>query len=302
MMGAPRRSARVLVLLASIVLVPSPARGGAPTTLRVLFSEDAFTTVNRNDTLASAKAWIETVGRSRKIDLIVEVNSYASLEELRKSVRDRSADLYVVNSTHYLDLGADQSRLEPQFLPQGGGAPHREYLLLMRGDRRVPLAGLRGKNIIFLATGGVNLGRMWFDRTLREAGLGSLDDFCPAARSAPKPSSAILPVFFNQADACVADAEGFRVMEELNPQLGRELEATLISPPLLETLICVHREFTDQREELLAGLAGLHEEPAGRQILLVFKIDRLVPFNEQALDTVRELRAADCRVLEVTSR
>jgi hypothetical protein len=41
---------------------------------------------------------------------------------------------------------------------------------------------------------------------------------------------------------------------------------------------------------------ALHQEPAGQQILTLFKVDRLAPFQENQLDTVRKLRGAHDRL------
>ena len=104
--------------------------------------------------------------------------------------------------------------------------------------------------------------------------------------------AAVLPVFFGQADACVVDASSFQVMCELNPQIGKILEVERHSQPYLETVICIHDRFERNRETLIEGLRGLHEEANGRQILLVFKIARLVPFYVDAVESVRELHPA----------
>jgi hypothetical protein len=82
-------------------------------------------------------------------------------------------------------------------------------------------------------------------------------------------------------------------MQELNPQLGRSLKIQRRSPPYLETLICIHRDYEKTRTDLIEGLASLHEEANGRQILMVFKIDRLLPYYEEALSSVRELCHSD---------
>ena len=64
------------------------------------------------------------------------------------------------------------------------------------------------------------------------------------------------------------------------------------SNPYLESVICIHDRFEKNRETLIEGLTGLHEEANGRQILLVFKIARLIPFYLDALQSVRELHPA----------
>lgn len=46
------------------------------------------------------------------------------------------------------------------------------------------------------------------------------------------------------------------------------------------------------KEDTVRALAELHVEPAGRQILTLFKVAKLVPFQEQHMDTVRKLRGS----------
>ena len=271
-------------------------------TLRVVFASNMFTAVNRSDALASGKVWIETVGRRRGINLEVMVNSYDSTEDLRATLRRRSADLFILRSVDYLALGKDQAKLDLLFAPQVGGTTMRDYLLLMRRDRRVSLADLRGKNILLLKTGGASLPRPWMEGLLRSAGLGSLKSFSPTSREVDKASAAILPVFFGNADACVVDSRSFELMKELNPQIGISLEICQRSPLYLETVICVRRDYSAQRANLIAGLTDLHEDAAGRQILMVFKIDRVVPFDKRALQSLITMPSADRLTLGGASR
>lgn len=284
-----------------------PAAGQAPIpptqdTLRVVFSPDKFSSVNRNDALAAFKAWIETVGRRRGINLLVEADSYSSVPELQQVVRSRAADLLVLRSLEYLGLEKEREMLDPVFMPERRNTIQQTYLLLTRRDRHLTLADLRGKKILLVNSLGTGLSRAWMADVLRQAGLGTLNDFSPIVEDANKPSAAILPVYFGKADACVVDAESFTVMKELNPQIGQALEAGRTSTPYLETIICVRGDYVKNRAELIEGLAELHEEASGRQILLVFKVDRLVPFENRALDTVRELRATVGRITGIASR
>lgn len=290
-------NARVLISAGLALCLFRPHAGQAAElpaqdTLRVVFSPEKLSTVNRNDALASFKAWIETVGRRRGINVMVQAESYASTTELRQILRSGAADLLIIRGLQYLELGPDRGRLDPVFMPEKQGSLHQKYYLLTRRDRHLSLPDLRGKRILFLQSLTTSLSRLWVDDLLRQRGLGSLASFAPGAEDVGKASAAILPVYFGKADACVADTAGFNVLRELNPQLGEALEASQMSPPYMETVICVRHDYTKHRADLIDGLARLHEEVAGRQILMVFKVDRLVPFEERELDTVRQLRAS----------
>jgi hypothetical protein len=53
----------------------------------------------------------------------------------------------------------------------------------------------------------------------------------------------------------------------------------------------VNKRPVPYREDLIQGLRDLHETPAGRQILMVFKSDRMKPLDGEDLERVRALCA-----------
>jgi ABC-type phosphate/phosphonate transport system substrate-binding protein len=108
-----------------------------------------------------------------------------------------------------------------------------------------------------------------------------------------KPSAAVLPVFFSSKHVCVVDEGGYRIMKDLNPQIGAKLKAAATSEPLLAHVICLARTWPEpvsHRQDTIQGLRELDRDPAGQQVLTLFKISRLVPFHETHLDTMRKLR------------
>jgi phosphonate transport system substrate-binding protein len=75
----------------------------------------------------------------------------------------------------------------------------------------------------------------------------------------------------------------------MNPQVGAKLRVLSASPPLAEGLLCICRKQIEFREQLLKDLRDLHLDPQGRQILMVFRFDRLAPVDNLELEQVREL-------------
>ena len=71
-----------------------------------------------------------------------------------------------------------------------------------------------------------------------------------------------------------------------------------MTPPLLDGILCVHKQLFEYREELLQSLRELHQEPAGSQILLVFKSNKLRPVDPQILERVREIGTKYRRISE----
>ena len=129
------------------------------------------------------------------------------------------------------------------------------------------------------------------DTALDDQDLGSVSNFFGSISEFNKPSSVILPVFFGKCDAAVVKRWALNTMAELNPQLATQLQILTNSPSLPEGVVCVHKGFKVFRDELVQGLAGLHAEPKGQQLMLIFKIDKLERFKSEHLDAARALLA-----------
>jgi phosphonate transport system substrate-binding protein len=117
--------------------------------------------------------------------------------------------------------------------------------------------------------------------------------FLNSNSEAPKVSSVILPVFFGKTDAAVVKRYGWETMKEMNPQLAVQLQILTNSISLPDAVICLTQDTREHpfRDDLIRGTAELHADPQGQQILLLFKTDKMVPFQPQHLDGVRDIIA-----------
>ncbi|MHB1308459.1 MAG: phosphate/phosphite/phosphonate ABC transporter substrate-binding protein [Limisphaerales bacterium] len=288
--GAAQLALAVLLFLATFAArAAEPAPELRPAGLRLLYSESLFANVNRNDALAAIRSWADALGRRRGFRLAVETGSYGGVEEAAQRIREQTVDMITCTALDYLQLAATE-QIEPIFIP-GWKQISDDYVVLTRRDRNLAtLADLRGKSVVFYQTG-AGLGRRWVDAALGERGLGSADDFFGANQVATKPSLVILPVFFGQTEVAVAKRHGWETMQEMNPQLATRLQVLTNSPSLPDAVICLHKNFRENpfRDHLIRGTAELQNDPQGQQILLLFKVDRMVPFQPEYLDGVRGL-------------
>ena len=273
-----------------------PAASPQQTRLCLLFANSLFQNIKENDALAAFKLWVETVGRNRGFVLMAEADSYDRLDEVERRIREKTVDLVIFTSMDYLQI-AQEGQMEPVFAAiRKPKAMFDDYVLVTRRDRNLAtLADLRGKSVAFFQMG-ANLGRQWMDVTLGENGLGSINDFFGSHSDNTKASSVVLPVFFGKLDAGVVNRSSLETMQEMNPQLATQLQVLTNSLCLPESVICLHKDYTGVREDLLQGLAELDTEPRGRQLLLVFKINKLVSFKPEYLEGVRDLKARHARL------
>jgi hypothetical protein len=95
-------------------------------------------------------------------------------------------------------------------------------------------------------------------------------------------------LFFGTVDACVVDEVNLSLAKEMNPQLG-QLRVLARSRPMIGSVIATPVEPGSFQNELLDTILSLHQDARGRQLLMVFKTDRVVRIQPGDLDSAREL-------------
>lgn len=306
LVNAPCRLAgcRAFPLVLVVLGILSPATWGADeepvrTRLKIGFNQSNFVGLSRNDAAAAIKAFTESAAKRRGYAVQTQIEVYETAAEFSKGIKEQGVQLAIIDSWDYLSLDV-RAVLEPMFVFVEPLSPLESYLLLTPRDKgALSLADLRGKEVVLLQNINANLSQYWLETLLLEQGLGAMPAFFGKVEVVPKPSAAVLPVFFGQRTACVVDQSAFDLMVELNPQVGRRLQAIATSKPYLDTLLCFSREGwqTEQgKKDMAAGLAELHTEPGGQQILTVFKVSKLEPFKDEFLDSVKELKATHDRL------
>ncbi len=272
-----------------------------PEALTVAFTKSAFLNVNRTDVEAGYMVLAQTVGRRRGYLVKSKVQVFEEASEFESLLQDEASRLIIVDAWRYLSMGTIE--ITPFFVSSEQGKVGKQYLLLTRqGSGLDKLADLRGKEIAVYEVANTTQGRAWLETLLLENHCGTPDEFFASTVSAGKPTAAVLPVFFGKKQACVVDRAAFELMKELNPQVGKAVQVLAESEPVVDSLVCLRNSGWGSgtfREDLIETLRDFHLEPAGAQILTLFKTDRLIPFEEKHLTTMRTLRAAYDRLGKV---
>ena len=201
-------------------------------------------------------------------------------------------DGVIFESWNYLLL-ENADWLEPMFLSSVEGQIATRYLLIGQKDHGFEqLDGLKGKSLnIFYATNS-EPGHYWLQTKLREKHLGRPEDYFGRVEYKTEPAAAVLPVFFGKTDTALIAENKLELMIELNPQLTN-LKPVVISQPLVSGVTCLNRfGWTSDsfRKNVILAMEELHLSPAGQQILTLFKMDQLSPYERHHLDTMRSLQ------------
>ena len=284
----------LLVLFAAPAQCDEPPGTITDVPLHIGFTQSCFAGVNQNDAQAAFKVFLLSVGRRNGYNVQSKVTIYDDDALFEKAIRERSINLVIIDSWKYLSMNVG-NYVKPTFVTSDQGRIGNNYVLLSRrGGKINSLAELRGSHILRLESANASTGVLWLEGMLQAKNLGAANSFLGGLEVVGKPSAAILPVFFGKKDACLVTQSSFDVMKEMNPQLGKELQEIATSDIFADIIICLSpSDWTSDKgkADLVRILGELHLEPAGQQILSLFKINQLMPFQEQHMDSVRNLRA-----------
>ena len=178
--------------------------------LKIGYIETAFYDLRLKDAQVALEMWGSSLINRKesplsKVDALI-IPSFALLQN---AVSKDELDVVILGSVDYLML-KDRNLIEPVMAPNSRNDCLQNYLILVRKDRGInELAQLKNSRLLLALGGEGELPRIWLDTLLLKEGLGKSPLFFKETKAVEKASQAVLPVFFGQADACLATARSF---------------------------------------------------------------------------------------------
>ena len=177
--------------------------------LRFGVSARTMTDLNRTDVTAALKVWFETIAKERGIYADPNPRVFDSLADFAEALRREEIDVVTAPSDEFIVLEKTVP-LAGLYSTAVGGRITEEYVLLVRQDSPFQsLADLRDGRLIVLTHPSAGLAPNWLDTELLRNKLPVSARFFRGITRTSKMNRAILPVFFNQADSCLATRRGF---------------------------------------------------------------------------------------------
>lgn len=289
-----RMNCRITILLIGMLLgAAAPAGyadGDSLPPMGIAYSQGAVKNSNLNDIKASSKVWIDTFGRPTGICRAGDVHVFKEQQDWRSAVAEESFLLGILLISDYLAL-EKEGILDPLYVFKNSAGIGDELLLLVHQDSGInSLDGLAGRELFFSDDAYADIAKKWMHALLADQNLAPTKDFFKSTVDKTKASGALLPVFFKRDGACVVTAGSFETMKELNPQVGRKLKVLARSPNYLSSVVCLRHDCEPELARRVdIALATLHEDTAGRQLLMAFRINEFTPYKPEYTDTLRTL-------------
>ena len=237
------------------------------------------------------KLWVRELGLRGDLDLTPEIVFFKDAVELVRLVKGKQVDMFNLGSLEYLQH-AGRIPVRPELVAVAGDDVYDTYILLAhRARNATQVSHLAGSRLVVPTTGvDASLPFFWLESLLTGDGLGPSPDFFSEVRRVDKTSQAVISVFFGQADACLVSKRLYDTTADLNPQLRSDLVVLVESPGYLPAVACFRADFPSKLTALVKESAlTLHTQARGRQILTLFGVRRIRPFEPDMLATTMNL-------------
>ena len=284
--------ARITVFLAVMILNRGHAAGLDSNLFRMGFSSSMFTEVNENDARAAVEVWGQTVAREHGVPTDPEPLIFKDHAGLLHALTNKLVDVVALTTIEFGAL-SKEVRFAPIFVTYNVGQTTEQYVLLVHRDSKIErLADLRGRSLVFHQNLRACLAPTWLDTLLVQKGLPPAAGFVSKLTVNSKLAQVVLPVFFRQSDACVVTRRGFDTMNELNPQVGKQLKIIATSPEMVPAVFAFRADYASSyKEKVFAGIRDLHKTPAGQQVLTIFHSEKIEDQPAACLDSALALMA-----------
>ncbi len=270
----------------------SPHEASDAVPFRIGFSSAMFTEVNVNDAKAAIKAWGQTIARERGIRNDPEPRILKNVADLVDALRARAVDAVSVTTCEYA-AAREVAEFGECFISRVNGELEDRYVVLVHQQSEIQtIKDLRGRTFSIHLNPRLSLAVPWLDVLLAEKGEGALSGFVGQITTQSKLARVVLPVFFRQIDACIVTLSGFKTMQELNPQLGKQLRILATSAGYVPVVFAFRADVRSAAKDILvAGVRDLHKTPAGKQVLTIFHSDAIECHPVSCLESALELLA-----------
>ncbi|MGA7991110.1 MAG: PhnD/SsuA/transferrin family substrate-binding protein [Thermoanaerobaculia bacterium] len=274
-----------------------------PVHLAVGYTAQIFTEVDTEEARGITRVWAEQILKRNFRDGTSENFILKDVETAEREFLEKRVDLAALISDEYVQL-RDRVAIQPIFVTANERGPYHQIVLLVRRDSGFrTLADLRNKRLALSKDQSRTIHLMWLETLLMKEGFRRAEDFFATVKEVRKPSQAILPVFFQQTDACLTTRQSFDVVKELNPQIERDLVVVAQSPDVAGGVLVFRSDYDPQaRESVTEVLGTLDEDPQGNQLLRLFRMRRLIPWRPEYVASVEALLKEHERLLKSLER
>lgn len=240
--------------------------------------------INLSDIKISMEFWIVEIAKKFNIT-DAHVFFFNDISDMRDAFEQRTIDMIVaapLDIVRHFDI----NELSAGIIGNTHDENEWSLVLLVNKRKISDFMQLKGKRL--LLPEGDELPQVYADfLTSQKTHLDSQHFFSSVSHK-KKSSRLILDLFFGQVDATIVYRSFYETMVELNPQIGHDIDILETYPIKCKTFAFFNKHYP-YAEKIYPLLDKFPEAPRGKQLLEIFKTDRLSRSEVEDLESVVEL-------------
>jgi ABC-type phosphate/phosphonate transport system substrate-binding protein len=251
---------------------------------------NTYTAMHAKESRIAMQAILQKIFSPSHPDMHLNLDFLAKDTDLKSALTSKPYDVIASTGLDFLQL-REYYHLRPLAILSKTDQPTDTFVLVTRkGKTLQALERLSNRRLMFEAGGSGEIACLWLDAVLKARGLPPHQIFFNSLRTGDKPSRILLPVFFGQADACVVQESAFALINELNPQIEKQLVILDRSAGFISMLISATDRLEDwARDMVLTETARMHTYSEGRQILTIMQMRQFFAFKPEYLEATETL-------------
>jgi ABC-type phosphate/phosphonate transport system substrate-binding protein len=236
---------------------------------------------------AVAATVMEEIGRKTGYTFLLDIYQTADEQMVGKLISG-DYNVGITGALEYVQI-SPRVKVKPLSREFRFGKPSFKILLLVRKDSNLKKIGdLKGKKLSLSEDDPIN--KVYLRVLLARNGIKKMDGFFSAVEVRTKPKAAVLDLFMQEADVCLATDILFNSMAQLNPQLKRSLRAIHYSEAISTGAIFARADTPAKVvKDFKRVLLTLHETEKGKQLLRIFRTPKVVAVSDSDFESARKI-------------
>lgn len=273
-------------LLGVLILLTLPSLAFAQEVVRMGFNVKITRDLNRSDVQTALGLWAEELSKAYAVP--TETEFYDDTASMRRDF-DLGKINFVIAASMDFARHFKLNELAEGF--RGEVINDHTLLLLAHKETRIADArGLAGKRIALLE--GDELSEVYLETVCLRHYQRPCKQVFSGIETVANSNQLMMKLFFRKVDLVLSKRNGFETARELNPQIGLTTQEITRFPLKSSYYGLWNRKISPEfRQHSLKQVPAMHKAVRGRQVLDVFKVDRLVLVSEQELQPVYDLLA-----------
>jgi phosphonate transport system substrate-binding protein len=242
----------------------------------------------QSDVQISLKLWVQEIGVQAGIK--VNVHVYEDIENLRDDFEKHVINVVLTSPIRYIKY-FDLQHLAKGFKASKLDKPFDTLVLLTRIDENIEtFTDLRDKHLSLLHND--ELAEIYLDTLSLKSIKKTHSNFFDQVSRESSIQRLILKLFFKNTDAVVVYQQAFELAIELNPQIKEKIKVLQYFERIPWKIGFFHiDEDEGLRQRIIEKTVNLSEYTRGKQLLELFKMDKVIVSEVADLNAPRRLYA-----------